>query len=153
MLLGISPQCLYHNIPMTLIEQTAHPRRFLEETYYWFACPVLDCNQRYDMGRGYYTLIDGKPDDTPNKQPCPEWSLRLYIWLSVVRPWQIRCGSARTKIVRLTRGRLDSSCVMSNGTVFPLGSCCFRLDAHSLRILGFRKMNCKNPVLHGCTDR
>src|ERR1700747_2239061 len=53
MLLGIFPQCLYHNIPMILIEQTVHPRRFLEETYYWFACPVLDCNQRYNMGRGY----------------------------------------------------------------------------------------------------
>jgi hypothetical protein len=79
MLLDISPQCLYHNIPMILIEQTVHPRRFLEETYYWFACPVLDCNQRYDMDRGYYTLIDGKLDDTPNKQPCPECSLRLYM--------------------------------------------------------------------------
>jgi hypothetical protein len=32
MLLDISPQCLYHNIPMILIEQTVHPRRFLEET-------------------------------------------------------------------------------------------------------------------------
>jgi hypothetical protein len=80
MLLGISPQCLYHNIRMILIEKTVHPRRFLEETYYyWFACPVLDCNQRYDMGHGYYTLIDGKLDATPNNQACPECSLRLYV--------------------------------------------------------------------------
>jgi len=79
MLLGISPLCLYHNIPMLLIEQTVHPRRFLEQTYYWFACPVGDCNQRYDMGHGYYTLIHGKLDYTPHKQPCPECSLHLYV--------------------------------------------------------------------------
>jgi hypothetical protein len=79
MLLGIFPLCLYHNIPILLIEQTVHPRRFLEQTYYWFACPVGDCNQRYDMGHGYYTLIHGKLDDTPDKQPCPECSFHLYV--------------------------------------------------------------------------
>ena len=50
-----------------------------EETHYWFACPVRDCNQRYEMGHGYYTLIDGKLDDTTNKRPCPVCSLRLYL--------------------------------------------------------------------------
>jgi hypothetical protein len=79
MLLNISPLCLYHNVPMILTQETLHPRRLFEETHYWFACPVRDCNQRYDTGHGYYTLIDGKLDDTTNKQPCPECSLRLYL--------------------------------------------------------------------------
>jgi hypothetical protein len=79
MLFGISPLCLHHNIPMLLIEQTVHPRRFLEQTYYWFACPVCHCNQRYDIGHGYYTLVDGKLHDTTNNQSCPECSLLLYM--------------------------------------------------------------------------
>ena len=28
-----------------------------------------------------------------------------------------------------------------------------RLDGHSLCILNLRKVDCKNPVLHECTDR
>lgn len=79
MLLAVSPLCLYHNIPMLLIEQTVHPRRFLEQTQYWFGCPAGGCNQRYDMGHGYYTLIHSKLDYNPNNQPCPQCSLRLYV--------------------------------------------------------------------------
>jgi hypothetical protein len=41
MLLDISPLCLYHNVPMIL-------------TQCWFACLLSNCNQRYDMGNGYY---------------------------------------------------------------------------------------------------
>ena len=77
MLLDISPLCLYHNIPMILTQQL-HPRRFLEETYYWFACPVRDCNERYDTERGYY-VMRGAVEEETNKQPCPECSLRLYL--------------------------------------------------------------------------
>jgi len=79
MLLDISPLCLYHNIPMILTQETLHPRRFLEETYYWFACPVRDCNQRYDMGHGYYVVRESAVEDAPYQQPCPARSLRLYM--------------------------------------------------------------------------
>jgi len=79
MLLDISPLCLYHNIPMILTQETLHPRRFLEETYYSFDCSVRDCNQRYDMGQGYYVMRNGSVEDATNKEPCPECSLRLYL--------------------------------------------------------------------------
>ena len=79
MLLDISPLCLYHNIPMTLVEETLPPRRFNRETYHWFACSVRGCNQRYDMGHGYYVMREGTAEDETNKQPCPACSLRLYL--------------------------------------------------------------------------
>lgn len=79
MLLDIFPLCLYHNLPMILTQQTLHPRRFLEETYFWFSCSVQGCNQRYDMGRGYYVMREGAVEGETNKQPCPECSLHLYL--------------------------------------------------------------------------
>jgi hypothetical protein len=79
MLLGISPLCRYHNVPMTLTQETLHPRRFLEETIYWFTCSMHGCNQRYDMGHGYYLMREGAVEEEPNKVPCPECSLRLYL--------------------------------------------------------------------------
>ena len=66
MLLDISPLCLYHNIPMIL-------------THYWFDCPLNGCNQRYDMGRGYYVMRENAVEDITNKKPCPDCSLRLYL--------------------------------------------------------------------------
>jgi len=120
MLLGISPLCLYHNIPMLPVEQTLHPRRFLEQTYYWFACPVGDCNQRNDMGHGYHTLIHGKLDDTPDKQPCPECSFP-FMWPSSEQHWQIRCGSAQTKIVCLIGGRHEVLFGFGSGTLSETG--------------------------------
>jgi hypothetical protein len=39
---------------MILTQETLHPRSFFGETYHWFACSVDGCNQRYDMGNGYY---------------------------------------------------------------------------------------------------
>jgi hypothetical protein len=77
MLLDISPLCLYHNIPMILTQQTLDPRRFLEETYYCFACSVRDCNQRYDMGHGYYVMRNGSVEDATNKEPQTEAVTRL----------------------------------------------------------------------------
>ena len=59
MLVDISPLCLYHNQPMILTQQTLHPRHFREETCHWFACPVHDCNQRYDTKRGYCVIREG----------------------------------------------------------------------------------------------
>jgi hypothetical protein len=79
MLLDISPLCVYHNLPMILTQETLHPRRFLEETYYWFACPARDCNQRYDIDHGYYVVREGAAEDAPYQQPCPACSLRLYM--------------------------------------------------------------------------
>jgi hypothetical protein len=79
MLRNISPLCLYHNIPMILVEEILHPRAFFQKTYHWFACPVQGCNQRYDMERGYYVMREGEVEDETNKQPCPECSLRLYM--------------------------------------------------------------------------
>jgi len=88
---------------MLLIEQTVHPRRFLKQALYWFACPVGGCNQRYDMGHGYYTLIHSKLDYNPNNNHV--LSARFaFMWLSSEQHWQIRYDSAQTKIVRLTRG-------------------------------------------------
>jgi hypothetical protein len=49
------------------------------ETYRWFVCPERSCNQRYDMGRGYYVMREGAVKDETNKQPCSECSLRLYL--------------------------------------------------------------------------
>lgn len=80
MLLNISPLCLYHNLPMILIQQTLHPRRLFDaQAHRWFDCPARSCNQRYDMGRGYYVMRQGAVEDETNKQPCPECSLRLYL--------------------------------------------------------------------------
>ena len=79
MLLDISPLCLYHNEPMILTQKTLHPRRFLEENCHWFACPVHDCNQRYDTGRGYYVVRDGAVEDATNRQPCADCGLFLYM--------------------------------------------------------------------------
>ena len=77
MLLDISPLCRYHNEPMNLTQQTLHPRRFLEENCHWFACPLHDCNQRYDTGRGYYVVRDGAVEDATNRQPCADCGLFL----------------------------------------------------------------------------
>ena len=79
MFLDICPLCLYHNQPMILTQQTLHPRRFLDETYYWFACPVQDCHQRYDTKRGYCVMREGTIEDTTNSQPCAECGLFLYM--------------------------------------------------------------------------
>ena len=79
MRLDISPLCLYHNRPMALAQEVRHPRRYLEETYHWFACLVDGCKQCYDMGKGYYELVDGKRNDATNKQPCSECSFRVYL--------------------------------------------------------------------------
>ena len=79
MLLDISPLCLYHNQLMILTQETLHPRRFLEETYRWFACPVYGCNQRYDTARGYYVIRDGAFEDGANKGPCTDCSHFLYL--------------------------------------------------------------------------
>ena len=76
---NISPLCLYHNRPMILNERTLHPRRFLEETYHWFACPVHDCNERYDTEHGYYVVREGPIEDATNKQPCADCGLFLYM--------------------------------------------------------------------------
>jgi hypothetical protein len=77
--LDISPLCLYHDLQMNLSQETRHPRRFLEETYYWFSCPVPGCNQHYDMERGYYAITNGRREYGTNKPPCPDCSLRLYM--------------------------------------------------------------------------
>ena len=79
MLLDILPLCLYHNVPMILVQETLHPRRLLKESHCWFACSVYGCYQRYDMGRGYYVMRKGAVEDETNKEPCPECSLRLYL--------------------------------------------------------------------------
>lgn len=79
MLLDISPLCLYHSVPMVLVQETLHPRRFLEESHCWFACSVYGCNQRYDMGYGYYVMREGTVEEETGKEPCPECSLRLYL--------------------------------------------------------------------------
>lgn len=79
MLLNICPLCLYHNLPMILIEQTLHPRRDFEETYHWFACSVSGCNQRYDMEHGYYVMKQGAAEGATNKQPCVQCSHFLYL--------------------------------------------------------------------------
>jgi hypothetical protein len=60
-------------------QETRHPRRFLEETYYWFLCSVPGCNQHYDMAHGYYTIVKGKREEGANKLPCPDCSNRLYL--------------------------------------------------------------------------
>jgi hypothetical protein len=77
--LDIFPLCLYHDLPMIPTQETRHPRRFLEETYYCFSCSVPGCNQRYDMERGYYAIINGKREYGANKPPCPHCSLHLYL--------------------------------------------------------------------------
>jgi hypothetical protein len=77
--LDIFPLCLYHDLPMIPTQETRHPRRFLEETYYCFSCSVPGCNQRYDMERGYYAIINGKREYGANKPPCPDCSFRLYL--------------------------------------------------------------------------
>ncbi|SRR6266478_3433912 len=80
MLLNISPLCLYHNQPMILTQETLHPRRSFEETYYWFTCSVSGCNQRYDMEHGYHVMMrEGVLEDAANKQPCVECSRFLYM--------------------------------------------------------------------------
>jgi len=79
MLLDISPLCLYHNCPLFIAKEIRQPRRFLEETHYWFACPVFGCNQRYDMGRGYHVIRHGAVEDATNIQPCADCSLFLYM--------------------------------------------------------------------------
>jgi hypothetical protein len=76
---NISPLCLYHNQPMILSQETLHPRRFLEETYHWFACPAYGCNQRCDKGHGYYVMREGAFEDATNKQPCADCGLFLYM--------------------------------------------------------------------------
>ena len=40
--LDISPLCLYHDLPMIPTQETRHPRRFLEEMYYWFSAAIAD---------------------------------------------------------------------------------------------------------------
>jgi hypothetical protein len=77
--LGIRPLCLYHDLPMIPTQEARHPRRFLEETYYWFFCSVPGCNQHYDMEHGYYTITKGKREEGANKPPCPDCSLRVYL--------------------------------------------------------------------------
>jgi hypothetical protein len=77
--LGIRPLCLYHDLSMIPTQETRHPRRFLEETYYWFFCSVPGCNQHYDMVHGYYTIVKGKREEGANKPPCPDCSNRLYL--------------------------------------------------------------------------
>ena len=79
MLPNISPQCLYHNMPMVLFEQTLHPRRDFAETYHWFACSVSGCKQRYDVGHGYYVMRDGGAEEAANRHPCAECSHFLYM--------------------------------------------------------------------------
>ena len=77
--LDIRPLCLYHNIPMIPTQERRHPRRFLDETYYWFFCSVPGCNQHYDMEHGYYAITKGKREDGANMLPCPDCSLRVYL--------------------------------------------------------------------------
>jgi hypothetical protein len=79
MLLDIPPLCLYHNQPMILTQETLHPRSLFGETYHRFACSVYGCNQRYDMGNGYYVMRDGAIEDATNKQPCTDCGLFLYV--------------------------------------------------------------------------
>ena len=64
---------------MILVQETLHPRRFLEGSHCWFTCSVNGCNQRYDMGHGYYVMREGTVEEETGKQPCPECSLRLYL--------------------------------------------------------------------------
>jgi hypothetical protein len=64
---------------MISIQETLHPRRFLDETRHWFVCSVYGCNQRYDTGHGYYVVRNGAVEDATNKQPCSECSLFLYM--------------------------------------------------------------------------
>ena len=79
MLPNIPPHCMYHNLPMVLVEQTLHPRHFFEETYQWFACSVSGCSQRYDMGHGYYVMRDGGAEEATNRHLCAECSHFLYM--------------------------------------------------------------------------
>jgi hypothetical protein len=69
MLVDISPLCLYHNVPMLL----------LDEAYRLFDCPLSCCNQSYDMRHGYYVMRNGVVEGATNKQPCTECSLFLYL--------------------------------------------------------------------------
>ena len=77
--LDIRPLCLYHDLPMIPTQETRHPRRFFEETHYWFFCSVPGCNQHYDMVHGYYTIVKGKREEGANKPACPDCSSRLYL--------------------------------------------------------------------------
>ena len=77
MIFDISSLCLYHNQPMILTQQTLHPRRSREAT--WFACPVRDCNQRYDTERGYCVIREGAVEDATNRRPCADCGLFLYM--------------------------------------------------------------------------
>jgi hypothetical protein len=77
--LDIFPLCLYHDLRMIPTQETRHPRRFLEETYYYFSCSVPGCNQHYDMEHGYYAIVKGKREEGANKLPCPDCSNRLYL--------------------------------------------------------------------------
>jgi hypothetical protein len=80
MLLDISPLCLYHNLPMALAQEKRNPERLFEPTYYWYACSVRGCNQRYDMGHGYHAVTDDESDTSAtNRRPCYECSHRLYL--------------------------------------------------------------------------
>jgi hypothetical protein len=69
---------------MILTQETLHPRRFFRETYYWFACSVYGCNQRYDMGHGYCVMREGAIEDaTINNRVRP---VRFAsIWLSAAQ--------------------------------------------------------------------
>ena len=77
--LDIRPLCLYHDLSMIPTQETRHPRRFLEETHYWFFCSVPGCNQHYDMEHGYYAIVKGQREDGVNKPPCSDCSRRLYL--------------------------------------------------------------------------
>ena len=77
--LDIRPLCPYHDLSMIPTQETRHPRRFLEETHYWFFCSVPGCNQHYDMEHGYYAIVRGQREEGANKLPCPGCSLRLYL--------------------------------------------------------------------------
>ena len=80
------------------------------------------------------------------------------MWLSSEQHWQIRCGSAQTKIVRLIGGRHEVLFDFESGTLSETGSPPFQfmlllVATRILYILGFRKMDSKNSVLNGCTHR
>ena len=74
------------------------------------------------------------------------------IWLSADQHWQIRCGSALTKIVRLIGGKHEVLFGFESGGP-PFQFMLLLVATRTLYILGFRKMDSKNSVLHGCTER
>src|ERR1700745_582295 len=85
---------------------------------------------------------------TSNHVPSARFT---FMWPSSEQHWQIRCGSAQTKIVRLIGGKHEVLFGFESGGP-PFQFMLLLAATCTLYILGFRKMDIKNSGLHGCTD-